>query len=45
MSDEKTLQEILSTLQKINCNMLKVFWIVTIFALLYFGLLLYLFVN
>ena len=27
---------------EINTNMLKVFWIVTIFALLYFGLMMYL---
>lgn len=47
MSDqqEHIQQEILKTLQKIHCNMLKVFWIVTIFALLYFGLLIYLFVH
>ncbi|MFV1921134.1 MAG: PLDc N-terminal domain-containing protein [Methylotenera sp.] len=29
-------------LTEINSNMLKVFWIVAIFALLYFGLMLYL---
>lgn len=31
-----------SKLTEINANMLKVFWIVAIFALLYFGLMLYL---
>ncbi|ADI30424.1 hypothetical protein M301_2052 [Methylotenera versatilis 301] len=30
-----------SKLSEINTNMLKVFWIVAIFALLYFGLMLY----
>jgi hypothetical protein len=35
--------EVLSEkLSAINHNMLKVFWIVAIFALLYFGLMLYL---
>jgi len=29
-------------LQEINSNMLKVFWIVAIFALLYFGLMVFL---
>ncbi len=29
-------------LTEINSNMLKVFWIVAIFALLYFGLMIYL---
>jgi len=29
-------------LTEINTNMLKVFWIVAVFALLYFGLMLYL---
>jgi len=29
-------------LQEINTNMLKVFWIVAIFALLYFGLMVFL---
>lgn len=29
-------------LTEINTNMLKVFWIVAIFALLYFGLMIYL---
>ncbi|MDP3087891.1 MAG: hypothetical protein Q8M99_06895 [Methylotenera sp.] len=29
-------------LTEINTNMLKVFWIVSVFALLYFGLMLYL---
>lgn len=28
-------------LSEINTNMLKVFWIVAVFALLYFGLMLY----
>jgi uncharacterized protein (DUF2062 family) len=35
--------EVLSNkLSAINHNMLKVFWIVAVFALLYFGLMLYL---
>lgn len=29
-------------LSEINTNMLKVFWVVAVFALLYFGLMLYL---
>ncbi len=29
-------------LTEINTNMLKVFWIVSVFAILYFGLMLYL---
>ena len=44
-SDEKLLQAIETVnanLTKINTNMLKVFWIVAIFALLYFGLMIYL---
>ena len=44
-SDEKLLQAIEAVnanLTKINTNMLKVFWIVAIFALLYFGLMIYL---
>ena len=36
------LDEISQRLATINRNMLKVFWIVTVFALLYFGLMLYL---
>lgn len=36
------LAELSSKLSAINHNMLKVFWIVAIFALLYFGLMLYL---
>jgi capsule polysaccharide export protein KpsE/RkpR len=36
------LKENNSKLAEINRNMLKVFWIVAIFALLYFGLMIYL---
>ena len=38
----KKLDEISQRLATINTNMLKVFWIVTVFALLYFGLMIYL---
>lgn len=44
-NDERIIQLIESTnanLKQINVNMLKVFWIVAIFALLYFGLMVYL---
>jgi hypothetical protein len=44
-NDERIIQLIESTnanLKQINANMLKVFWIVAIFALLYFGLMVYL---
>ena len=44
-NDDKTLQAleaVNANLSKINTNMLKVFWIVAIFALLYFGLMIYL---
>jgi hypothetical protein len=37
----KKLDEISQRLATINRNMLKVFWIVTVFALLYFGLMIY----
>ena len=36
------LKDINTKLVEINTNMLKVFWIVAIFALLYFGLMIYL---
>ncbi|MDG1073914.1 MAG: hypothetical protein P8O76_02990 [Methylophilaceae bacterium] len=46
MQDEDKLIALLcennALLSKINTNMLKVFWIVAIFALLYFGLMIYL---
>lgn len=38
----KALETVNSNLDKINTNMLKVFWIVAVFALLYFGLMIYL---
>jgi hypothetical protein len=44
-NDERIIQLIESTnanLKQINANMLKVFWIVAIFAFLYFGLMVYL---
>lgn len=45
-NEEKVLQLLEASntkLSEINTNMLKVFWIVAIFALLYFGLMIYLF--
>lgn len=45
-NEEKVLQLLEASntkLSEINSNMLKVFWIVAIFALLYFGLMIYLF--
>lgn len=36
------LEENNAKLTEINTNMLKVFWIVAIFAILYFGLMVYL---
>jgi capsule polysaccharide export protein KpsE/RkpR len=42
--DNKILQQLKANnakLSEINSNMLKVFWIVAIFALLYFGLMIY----
>lgn len=41
-TQQDALAEISQRLATINRNMLKVFWIVTVFALLYFGLMLYL---
>jgi len=44
-SDEqliKLLEANHAKLSEINTNMLKVFWIVAVFALLYFGLMIYL---
>ncbi|QVL46110.1 MAG: hypothetical protein KFB94_03125 [Methylophilaceae bacterium] len=38
----KQLKENNNKLTEINTNMLKVFWIVAVFAILYFGLMLYL---
>lgn len=43
--DEEMLQQLKANnikLAEINSNMLKVFWIVAVFALLYFGLMIYL---
>jgi len=46
MENEKKVAQLLEAnnakLTEINNNMLKVFWIVAIFALLYFGLMIYL---
>ena len=42
--DKEILQQLKTNntkLAEINANMLKVFWIVAIFALLYFGLMIY----
>ena len=41
-NQEELLEKIHQKLSDINSNMLKVFWIVSIFAFLYFGLMLYL---
>jgi hypothetical protein len=41
-NQEELLEKIHQKLSDINTNMLKVFWIVAIFAFLYFGLMLYL---
>ncbi len=38
----KLLEENNAKLAEINTNMLKVFWIVSIFAILYFSLMIYL---
>lgn len=38
---QQKLDNIHNKLSEINQNMLKVFWIVAIFALLYFGLMIY----
>jgi hypothetical protein len=38
----KLLEASHAKLSEINLNMLKVFWIVAVFALLYFGLMMYL---
>jgi hypothetical protein len=37
----RLLEASYAKLSEINTNMLKVFWIVAVFALLYFGLMLY----
>lgn len=46
MQDEEKVMQLLEAnnakLSEINRNMLKVFWIVAIFACLYFGLMIYL---
>jgi hypothetical protein len=42
LRQEELLEEIHQKLSDINTNMLKVFWIVAIFAFLYFGLMLHL---
>ena len=42
INQEELLKKIHQKLSEINSNMLKVFWIVAIFAFLYFGLMLYL---
>ena len=39
---QQKLESIHTKLSEINQNMLKVFWIVAVFALLYFGLMIYL---
>ncbi|MBC7787263.1 MAG: hypothetical protein H7Z18_07440 [Methylophilaceae bacterium] len=39
---QQKLDSIHNKLTEINHNMLKVFWIVAMFALLYFGLMIYL---
>lgn len=42
---EDLLKKIYQKLSEINSNILKVFWIVAIFAFLYFGLILYLLIK
>jgi hypothetical protein len=42
LKQEELLEKIYQKLSDINTNMLKVFWVVSIFAFLYFGLMLYL---
>jgi len=42
LKQEELLEKIYQKLSDINMNMLKVFWVVSIFAFLYFGLMLYL---
>jgi hypothetical protein len=42
INQEELLEKIHQKLSDINSNMLKVFWIVAIFAFLYFGLMVYL---
>ncbi|CAM8336544.1 hypothetical protein [Candidatus Methylopumilus universalis] len=42
IKQEELLEKIYQKLSDINANMLKVFWIVAIFAFLYFGLMLHL---
>lgn len=39
---QQKLESINTKLSEINQNMLKVFWIVAVFAFLYFGLMMYL---
>jgi hypothetical protein len=44
LNEDQLIQQLKDTdakLTEINSNMLKVFWIVAIFALLYFGLMIY----
>lgn len=45
INQEELLYKIHKKLTEINSNMLKVFWIVAIFAFLYFGLMFYLLVR
>lgn len=45
LKQEELLEKIYQKLSDINTNMLKVFWIVAIFAFLYFGLMLHLLNN
>lgn len=45
INQEELLEKIHQKLSEINSNMLKVFWIVAVFAFLYFGLMLYLFIK
>jgi hypothetical protein len=45
LKQEELLEKIHQALSDINKNMLKVFWIVAIFAFLYFGLMLHLLIK
>jgi hypothetical protein len=45
IKQEEWLEKIHQKLSEINANMLKVFWIVAVFAFLYFGLMLHLLIK
>jgi hypothetical protein len=45
IKQEEWLKKIYQKLSDIHANMLKVFWIVAVFAFLYFGLMLHLLIK